>query len=194
MQLLPAMAVFALVASISPGPVNLLALGLGARAGIAAGQAHVLGATAGFLGLLALVGLGLHPLLADAPGVAPLLRWGGVGFLLYLAWKLLSDAGRLAEGPPARASFWQGAAMQWLNPKAWLAATAGVGLFVGSSLAALGQFVAVYALICYPSLLCWLVAGALLRGRLQAPGRLRLLNRSLAALLLASAAYLALSP
>ncbi|MEE7560105.1 hypothetical protein HH299_10645 [Xanthomonas sp. Kuri4-2] len=44
MQLLPAMAVFALVASISPGPVNLLALACCPRPKHAMGEADLIGA------------------------------------------------------------------------------------------------------------------------------------------------------
>ena len=48
MSLSLSMAAFALAASISPGPVNIVALGSGARHGLRASLAHVAGATLGF--------------------------------------------------------------------------------------------------------------------------------------------------
>ena len=51
-SLLLSMAGFALAMSISPGPVNLVALGTGARYGFTASLRHVVGATLGFILLL----------------------------------------------------------------------------------------------------------------------------------------------
>ncbi|MFR9704404.1 LysE family translocator, partial [Aeromonas sanarellii] len=128
-SLLFSMAGFALAMSISPGPVNLVALGTGARYGFPASLRHVVGATLGFILLLLLMGLGLGGALSRWPLVADVLHWGGVLFLCYLAWQLLVDSGRVEGvdgGPPA---FWYGALMQWLNPKAWLAASMGMGAY-----------------------------------------------------------------
>jgi len=186
------MAAFALAASISPGPVNIVALGAGARHGLRPAMRHVTGATLGFILLLVLIGLGLHEVLRHWPGLAVALHWAGVLFLLYMAWKLARDDGALGEGRDTHApSLLRGAAMQWLNPKAWLACVAGIGAFVGQGeTALLGQFSLIYLVICYLSLGCWALAGSLIRSYLDNPRRLRLFNRSLAALLVLSALYL----
>ena len=57
MNLMISMAAFALVASITPGPVNIVALGAGAQYGFRASQRHVAGATLGFVLLLVLMDL-----------------------------------------------------------------------------------------------------------------------------------------
>ena len=192
MSLSLSMAAFALAASISPGPVNIVALGAGARHGLRPAMRHVTGATLGFILLLVLIGLGLHEVLRHWPGLAVALHWAGVLFLLYMAWKLARDNGALGEGRDTHApSLLRGAAMQWLNPKAWLACVAGIGAFVGQGeTALLGQFSLIYLVICYLSLGCWALAGSLIRSYLDNPRRLRLFNRSLAALLVLSALYL----
>ncbi|KIU48145.1 lysine transporter LysE [Pseudomonas putida] len=192
MSLSLSMAAFALAASISPGPVNIVALGAGARQGLRPAMRHVTGATLGFILLLVLIGLGLHEVLRHWPGLAVALHWAGVLFLLYMAWKLARDDGALGEGRDTHApSLLRGAAMQWLNPKAWLACVAGIGAFVGQGeTALLGQFSLIYLVICYLSLGCWALAGSLIRSYLDNPRRLRLFNRSLAALLVLSALYL----
>ncbi|MGF6442873.1 threonine/homoserine/homoserine lactone efflux protein [Paraburkholderia youngii] len=116
MTALLSMAAFALASSISPGPVNVVALSAGAQHGLAASLRHVTGATVGFTLLLLLIGLGLHELLARFPNLIEIVKWAGVGFLLYMAYKLTLDNGQLGAGKPARRpSFAHGAAMQWLK-------------------------------------------------------------------------------
>ncbi|MBS7662697.1 LysE family translocator [Pseudomonas lalucatii] len=186
------MAAFALAASISPGPVNLVALSCGARYGLRASLRHVTGATLGFTLLLLAMGLGLQQLMSQWPALGALIRWSGVAFLLYMAYGLARDEGRLDGGKAQRPpSLFTGALMQWLNPKAWLAALAGMGAYAaGGEPGLVGQFAALYFVICYLSIACWAYAGAFLGRYLQEPGRLRLFNRGLALLLLGSAGYL----
>ena len=185
MNLMISMAAFALAASISPGPVNVVALSSGAQFGLIASLRHVLGATVGFVVLLMFTGFGLHEVLQRYPMLTEIIRWGGVAFLLYLAWKLAMDDGRLDVAKPTRApSFLHGAAMQWLNPKAWLAAVAGMGAFVADGEARLiGLFALIYFVVCYLSVGCWAYAGAFLGPYLRSPRRIRVFNRSMAALL-----------
>lgn len=182
------MAAFALAASISPGPVNIVALASGVRHGLRASLGHAAGATLGFCALLVLVGSGLHQLLAQWAQLEGLLQAGGVLFLLYMAVRLASDNGALgathACAPP---SAWCGATMQWLNPKAWLAAVAGVGAYTAAEQHALWVFTWIYAPICFVSVACWAWAGSVAGRHLQNPRPLRLLNRTLAVLLVASA-------
>jgi threonine/homoserine/homoserine lactone efflux protein len=185
MNLMMSMAAFALAASISPGPVNVVALSAGAQYGLAASLRHVLGATVGFVVLLMFTGFGLHEVLQRCPMLIEIIRWAGVAFLLYLAWKLATDDGCLDLAKPTREpSFLHGAAMQWLNPKAWLAAVAGMGAFVADGEARLiGLFALIYFVVCYLSVGCWAYAGAFLGGYLCSARRIRVFNCSMAALL-----------
>lgn len=191
MSLSLSMAAFALAASISPGPVNIVALGSGARHGLRASLGHAAGATLGFCLLLVLVGLGLHELLLRWPLLGRLLHGGGVAFLLYMAWKLASDDGALhSDGQQRAPSAWHGAAMQWLSPKAWLAAVAGIGAYTGGEQPLLWLFTWIDAPICFVSVASWAWAGSVIRQYLGEPRRMRLFNRGLAVLLVASAVYL----
>ena len=194
MSLMISMAAFALVASITPGPVNIVALSSGAQYGFRASQRHVAGATLGFVLLLVLMGLGLHELLQAWPALTRVVQWAGVAFLLFMAWKLAADDGRLGGAKDGKApSLWYGALMQWLNPKAWLACVAGMGAFVADGEARLvWQFAAIYLVVCYLSVACWAYAGTFLQHYLSNAAGMRLFNRLMAALLAASAGYLLL--
>jgi threonine/homoserine/homoserine lactone efflux protein len=194
MSLFISMAAFALASSITPGPVNIVALSAGARFGFWPSMRHVLGATLGFTLLLILIGFGLHETLREWPFLTRLIQWAGVAFLLYMALRLALDNGELSvRQAAARPSLAYGALMQWLNPKAWLASIAGMGVFVANGEARLiWQFSAIYFVVCYASLGCWAGAGSFLRQSVRHPAGMRLFNKVMAALLVACALYLLL--
>lgn len=185
------MAAFALAASITPGPVNVVALGSGARYGLMPSLRHVTGATVGFVALLVAVGFGVYELLQRVPVLLHAIQWFGVAFLLYMAYKLAVDNGELGDANTQRGpTLSHGAVMQWLNPKAWLAALAGTGVYTVGDPTRIWQFAAIYFVVCWLSVGCWAAAGAMLRHHMRDPKRVRRLNRVMAALLAGSAVYL----
>lgn len=192
LPLLLSMSVFALAASITPGPVTLTCLSSGTRYPISQGLLFVTGATLGFIVLFISIGMGLLAVMQQVPGFEKGLAGAGIGFLLYLSYRLFRDDGKLDATPSQSApGFWAGALMQWLNPKAWLATAAGIGAYThGEDAALLLLFAGLYLPICWLSLSCWLAAGVVLRGQINQPGRIQLLNRGLALLLAASCVYL----
>lgn len=192
MSLFISMAAFALASSITPGPVNIVALSAGGRYGFWPGMRHVLGATLGFTLLLVLIGFGLYETLQQWPFLTRIIQWAGVAFLLYMALRLAADDGQLSvDEQGVGPSMLRGALMQWLNPKAWLASIAGMGVFVASGEARLiWQFAAIYAVVCYLSLGCWAYAGSFLSHYLRSAAGMRVFNRVMALLLAGCAGYL----
>lgn len=185
--LLLSMAAFALAASLTPGPVNIVALSAGLNHGFRRSLRHITGASVGFTLLLVLVGLELQSLFQHVPLAGAMLRWAGVAFLLYMAVALVMADGReVASAPVAAPSFYQGALMQWLNPKAWVASAAAVSAYTrdGVQMTALA---AIFFILCYASISAWAAMGHWLGARLTQPRHLRRLNRAMAALLVASA-------
>ena len=180
------MIAFALAASISPGPVNLVCLSSGTRYPIHKGLIFVTGATLGFIALFITIGLGLYSVLMAVPAFNAFLHWAGIAFLVYLSIQLFRDNGRIDE-----VGFITGAIMQWLNPKAWLASASGIGAYTsGDNLSEILIFASLYLPICWLSLSCWVYAGAFLRRYIQQPTVLISVNRILASLLLASCIFL----
>lgn len=194
MSIVLSMAAFALASSITPGPVNIVSLSCAARHGVRATLPHVSGATVGFTLLLVLTGLGLHEVLSQWPVLTQLIRAAGVLFLLYLAYRLAADEGRISTTELRKVpSALDGALLQWLNPKAWLACVSGMGAFVADGeVFMIGVFAAVYLVICWLSLASWAWAGASLRGHLQHAAGVRWFNRAMSALLVVCALYLLL--
>jgi threonine/homoserine/homoserine lactone efflux protein len=95
MDSLLSMSGFALAASISPGPVNLVTLSSSFQHGPGVSMRHVTGAAIGFTLLLLLIGLGVHELLFYLPNFTAVLKWLVAAFLLYMAFKLAIDDGLL---------------------------------------------------------------------------------------------------
>ena len=191
-SLLLPMSAFALAASISPGPVNIVCLSSGTHYPVHKGLTFVTGATLGFIVLFLGIGAGLYSLLHVMPWLEEALRWVGIVFLLYLSVRLIQHDGRLGEYNPHRApGFFTGAAMQWLNPKAWLASAAGIGAYTnGNDPYLIGLFAALYLPICWFSLASWVYAGAFLKRYMHHPIVLLTINRCLAIGLAGSAIYL----
>ena len=175
---------FALSMSISPGPVNMLIIATAAQWGTRRAWAVVSGATIGFTLLLAVVGWGLagllqrHPLWLQAMGVV------GALFIVFMASKLISSPvspsaveKNMAEQTPeptAVAEAAPGFLLQWLNPKAWIAAAAGTALFAQAAVPhALWTFIGIYFVVCYASLALWAWAGGVLSPFLQQGQRMR---------------------
>ena len=108
----------AIVMEITPGPnMTWLAL-LSAREGRVAGLQAVAGIATG-LALLALVAAsGAAAMIAAWPPLYELLRWGGILFLLYLAWETWFGEKAEAERPDHSRHFRRGLLVNVLNPKA----------------------------------------------------------------------------
>ncbi|GEN25282.1 lysine transporter LysE [Halomonas cupida] len=188
-SLLLSMSSFALVASISPGPVNLLVLSTGARFGWRRAMPLVIGASAGFTLLLWLIGMGLSEIWMRLPWLRVLVQLAGVAFLLWLAWRLLASTAELEVDPSVQpAGAMTGAMMQWLNPKAWLASAAGMGIFVdaGNALGVTG-YALLWGAICLLSISVWALMGGRMACWLTSRARQAWWNRALAILLVASA-------
>ena len=186
------MAAFALAASISPGPVNIMCLSTGTRFGVKSGLWFVSGATAGFTLLFLAVALGLYNVLSALPGFGSILTGAGIAFLLYLSVVMYLDDGSLSSANRELApGFMTGAVMQWLNPKAWVASMAGISAYSGGEDLQLSLlFTLIYIPICWCSLSSWVLAGKGLSRFVAAPKYVRLLNRLVATLLLLSCVYL----
>ena len=200
-----AMSGFALAGAITPGPVNVLALRHGSQSRRAVAAWYVLGASVRYAVVVWIMGQSGHWLLA-APLVARLAPWVCAVYQLWLAWCVASApvSGHVPSpqtptptAAPERATPWQafrqGAAVQLLNPKAWLVALSGVGTFVlpmvsrGASLAsALAWFCGISLLACLLGVGCWAVLGKALSRHLQTPRKQRGFNLLLAALLVGS--------
>lgn len=184
-----ALAGFALVTVITPGPNNLMLMASGANFGFRRSIPHMLGVGLGFPLMIVPVGLGVMQVFDLWPLSYTILKILSVAYMLYLAWKIANAAP--PDGAPRTDSrpltFLQASAFQWVNPKAWSMALGAITLYatgrdLGAVLWVAGTYVAMGCL----STTSWTVLGQQLRRLLNRPKRLRLFNWTMAALLVAS--------
>ncbi|MEM8687188.1 MAG: LysE family translocator [Pseudomonadota bacterium] len=189
-ELLTALATFAFVTSITPGPNNLMLMTSGANFGFRRTIPHMLGVGLGFVIMVILVGAGLVSVFDAYPVSYTVLKVFSVVYLLYLAWKIAnSSAPGEAGGAASPMTFLQAALFQWINPKAWAMALTAVTVYAPSqSLAAIGLVALVFGLVNLPSVGSWTILGQQMRRFLTDPLQLRVFNISMALLLVASLA------
>ncbi|MCA3457685.1 MAG: LysE family translocator [Rhodobacter sp.] len=187
---LPALALFALVTSVTPGPNNLMLMASGANFGFRRTVPHMLGVSLGFVLLTFVVGVGLAGLFQTYPLTRTAMEVVSVFYMLWLAWKIAHAAApqdRQAGGTPM--TFLQAAAFQWVNPKAWAMATNAVTLYMPDrSLWAVALVALIFGAINLPSVSLWTLTGQQLRRVLTNPRRLTIFNWTMAGLLVLSLA------
>ncbi|UTV30315.1 LysE family translocator [Photobacterium atrarenae] len=187
-QHLLALASFAFVSTVSPGPNNIMLMASGANVGFLRTVPHMLGIVFGFSFMVILVGVGLMGVFTAYPVVHQILQVGCLLYLFYLAFKIArSRAGSHNALDYRPLSFLAAANFQWINPKAWSMALTAVSVY---NLSANWQGVvlvsAVFAAVNVPSVSVWTVAGKQLQHLLNNTERMKWFNYGMAALLVAS--------
>ena len=188
---LGALALFAFVTSVTPGPNNVMLTASGANFGFRRSVPHMLGIALGFPAMLMAVGFGAAGALQASPELHAALKWIGAAYLLWLAWMIARAA---PEAPGASASgrpmtFFGAALFQWINPKAWMMLAGALPAFttVGGTLwMEIGAMAVVFALACLPSCALWCGFGVAIARWLRSPRALRVFNAAMAGLLVAS--------
>ena len=132
----------ALALNLTPGADMLFCLAQGARGGVRPAVAASAGIAAGCMVHVALAGLGLGALVQTLPWAFDVIRWVGVAYLVWLAWRTLRTPIGAADRPAVRPSraFRDGLIVNLTNPKVILFILAFVPQFVDPVRPVLPQF------------------------------------------------------
>lgn len=161
MTLILTICTFALAMSISPGPVNIITLSSGANHGFWRTLPFVSGATIGFTALLFFLGIGAVELIQLYPTAMKAIGYLGTTFILYMAFKIFTSHGTLSIEDIKTPKFHEGALLQWLNPKAWIACVSGITAFTTKGeFSSLALFCGLFFIMCYVSIAFWAVLGS----------------------------------
>ncbi|SEQ03564.1 Threonine/homoserine/homoserine lactone efflux protein [Thalassovita taeanensis] len=187
-EILTALAAFAFVASITPGPNNLMLMASGANFGFRRSIPHMLGIGIGFTVMIILVGVGLIQIFDAVPVTHTILKVVGVLYLLWLAWKIAhADMPDTRDSTGRPMTFIQAALFQWVNPKAWQMALTAITMYAPErSVLSILWVALAFGLINLPCISTWTVMGQQMRRLLSNRLRLRVFNWGMAALLVAS--------
>ena len=194
--------VLATAMSFSPGPNTALSTALAANHGLRRAMPFVCAVPVGWGALLALCALGLGALVVAVPLLSWAVKLLGVGYLLWLAFRLAFKTPAVLTGTPTSAgsvvTFWQGAALQFVNIKAWMLALSIVSGWIAGHADATLRFAIVLPVMlafAFASNLVYALVGSLLRTWLAGPhgtgARLVGFNRVMALVLVATAAWMA---
>lgn len=181
-----AIASLVFIATITPGPNNLVLLHNGITRPFATAVPLLLGIIVGgsivlllVFAMMRLAGLALQPML-------PWLSIPGACFLAFMAWNQWTAPPAAVGDATASAQpgFWSMTGLQLVNPKGWafLASLVALQSAGTTDMAATIALFAVISLVCS---LLWLASGRLLQRFFASPRSARLLNRVMATLLLA---------
>jgi len=188
-EILTALAIFAFVSSITPGPNNLMLMNSGANFGFKQTIPHALGVSIGFTIMVALVGLGIMQLFDTFPISYQILKVLSVLYLLYLAAKIAMSNSSIKSGNSNAEPFTllQAAMFQWVNPKAWTMALTAISVYAPTKNLSAVLFVAViFGVVNLPCISGWVALGKKMQIFLTNKKRLRVFNVLMATLLVLS--------
>ena len=186
------LAVFAVVATITPGGATTLATASGAQFGFRRSVPLMAGIAVGLASLAAAAAAGLASFLLAAPSMQIAMKLVGSAYLLWLAWQVArSGPPRTGANMGAPASFLGGACLLWLNPKGWamtLGAAASFATLASGPLQLASLLGVAFGFAAALSLSLWCAAGLVLARLLRTEQQWRVLNAALGVLLAASIA------
>ncbi len=158
MNLMPFL-LFAFVASITPGPTNILVLTNSQHFGVRATLPALLSACVAASAIVLISGAGAGEMLHQYPLVRQVMSWAGVLWLSWMSWQLFcAPAANISRDTHTRFTARAAALLQVINPKTWMMALAVVSLFAPAGEGALRDIALMalwFLLISVACLLCW---------------------------------------
>lgn len=183
---------FSFVASITPGPLNILVLSHGSRRGLVATLPIIFGACVAAALVVLIVGLGLGETLGRFPRLQQVMVWAGALWLSGLAWQIFRSTPPSLDSPDTRDAgmgVLGAVALQVINPKVWMMAVAVVSVFTGDSEKTVRLLVLslAFLLVSLPCMTVWALLGVGSARAFGSPKAFKRMNHALAFLLLVSA-------
>jgi homoserine/homoserine lactone efflux protein len=133
-----------LLFSLVPGPSVSVVVANSLAGGTRAGLLTILGTELSMLSMVFIVALGLEAVMTAVSGAFEIIKLIGAAYLVWIGWKMFTSSGKLhleaASGrEPLGRYVWQGALVNWANPKTLLFLGAFLPQFVDLSRSAFDQ-------------------------------------------------------
>lgn len=133
-----------LLFSIVPGPSVTVVVANSLAGGTRAGLATILGTEISMLSMVFIVALGLEAVMAVVAEAFLIIKLFGAAYLIWIGLKMFTSSGRLdmlsaSERLPIGRYIWQGALVNWSNPKTLLFLGAFLPQFIDLGRPAFGQ-------------------------------------------------------
>ncbi|WP_191602759.1 LysE family translocator [Marinomonas algicola] len=189
LELTPALILFCLISTMTPGPNNILLAHSGAHFGIKKTLPHVIGIRLGMTILHITILLGLGELFKIWPYMHKVCTIMAAGYIIYMSIKIATAKIHNTNSHLKPMSVLQAASFQAINPKSWAslitassAFTLNGDLFWPSALLGIIMF----NIATLPGSFMWITIGKLVSARLQQPKFHRIFNSIMGVLLLST--------
>jgi len=194
---------FAFIASITPGPNNLLLMSSGALFGWRPTLPHLGGIQIGFAIVMTSAVFGLGKLVGTWPWLVTLVRIAGASWLAWMSLRFFKAAirgadteARMEAAPISRPfRFYEALLFQWVNPKGIVAAISTAGAYIAIADEA-WQRAAVMVSVFFTTggIACatWMIAGGKLSRYMSSGKSARWVNTAMGVLILSTAAHILL--
>jgi threonine/homoserine/homoserine lactone efflux protein len=191
---------FAFVASITPGPNNLLLMSSGALFGWRSSLPHLGGILLGFAVVMTSAVFGLGTIVEQWPWLLGVVRILGASWLAWMSLRYFKAAIRVTEtearmvaAPISRPfRFVEAILFQWINPKAIIAALSSAGAYIAIADVAWQRAMIIVGVFFFTGLFActtWMVAGDALNRYLSTGKAAPWVNTAMALLILGTAVF-----
>lgn len=174
----------------SPGPANMALMASGASYGYWRSLPFLIGTLFGFLLVCLATAFGLGTLFATFPLLQVCFLFASVLYILYLAYRVATANPQIVDGAK-QPGFLAGLILHPLNPKAWVAIIAAYSQFVSPTASYAGQIaiiMLIFTLVGLPLNSVWCYGGDVLRRLVTSTRALRIINVTLALLMVIAVA------
>jgi threonine/homoserine/homoserine lactone efflux protein len=187
------------VASITPGPNNLMLMLAGTRFGFVRTLPHLIGVTGGTVLVICLTYAGLGALMLGHPKLVDGMSIACAAYLVWLAGRLwmptapaaVSAAAKSDGSRPMRCT--EAILFQFVNPKVWtmaIAAASIAGRFPFPPMVSIAVVALIAAIVNSPCIALWAAFGKVMRRRLDHGRTRRLFDGAMALLVVATALWI----
>lgn len=184
--------------SVVPGPSVTVVVANSLAGGTKAGAFTILGTEISMFSMVFVVALGLEAVMAFVSGAFTIMKFAGAAYLIYIGWRMFTSSGKLemaaaGEKLPLGKYIWQGALVNWSNPKTLLFLGAFLPQFIDLSRPAFGQIMTlglIVMAIATPTDLFYAVIAGRARQFLTI-ARVRMMNRVSGVILMIGGVWLA---
>lgn len=156
---------YVFLTTYTPGPNNIMAMTNSAKVGFRKGMRFCVGVFLGFLVDMSLLVLFTSLLFQYIPGIAPVMKWIGAAYILYLAFVTLRDKPHAQKKPLlAPGSLLSGVVMQLVNVKVILFGITVMSTFLLPTIQSppmLAGAVVFLAAVAFSATCCWALFGSL---------------------------------
>lgn len=179
--------------TLSPGPATIALASQGMRRGMVGSLPFLSGLMLACFAIAVAGGMGLNEIFLAFPVVHDTLRYAGIAYIVYLAWKLIRARPDLSDTTGGGYSFYDGLLLTVLNPKYYVLVTVVFSQFLDPERGDPWPIILGMTVVVLASMVVWLAIGVGFRPLLKSARALRIQSVVFGVLLVAVAIFMLVS-